>query len=68
MGNNNIYNIKTPVNNDQGANKSYADSKVAKAGGTMSGVLDMNNNKIINTAESTNDADVLNKAYIENGF
>ena len=68
MGNNNMYNIKTPVNNDQGANKSYADSKVAKAGGTMSGVLDMNNNKIINTAESTNDADVLNKAYIENGF
>ena len=39
MGNNYIYNVKTPVNNDQGANKSYVDTKVAKAGGTMSGVL-----------------------------
>ena len=68
MGNNYIYNVKTPVNNDQGAKKSYVDSKVAKAGGTMSGVLDMNNNKIINTAESTNNGDVVNKAYIENGF
>ena len=38
MGNNYIYNVKTPVNNDQGVNKSYVDSKVAKAGGTISGV------------------------------
>ena len=38
MGNNYIYNVKTPVNNDQVVNKSYVDSKIAKAGGTMSGV------------------------------
>ena len=38
MGNNYIYNVKTPVNNDQGVNKSYVDSKVAKAGGTISDV------------------------------
>ena len=30
MGNNYIYNVKTPVNNDQGANNSYVDSKVAR--------------------------------------
>lgn len=32
MGNNFIYNVKTPVNNDHGANKSYVDQHVAKAG------------------------------------
>lgn len=40
-GNNYIYNVKTPVNNDQGANKVYVDQKVAKSGDKMSGILDM---------------------------
>lgn len=30
MGNNYIYNVQTPINNDQGANKSYVDQHVAK--------------------------------------
>ena len=46
MGNNYIYNVKTPINNDQGANKSYVDQHVAKAGDTMSGDLNMGDNKI----------------------
>ena len=33
MGNNYIYIVKTPVNNDQGANKSYADTKLSLTGG-----------------------------------
>ena len=32
MGNNYIYNVRTPVNNDQGADKCYVDQHVAKAG------------------------------------
>ena len=46
IGNNYIYNVKTPINNDQGANKSYVDQHVAKAGDTMSGNLNMDGNKI----------------------
>ena len=38
MGNNFIYNVKTPVNNDQGANKSYVDQKISTSGNTMSGI------------------------------
>ena len=46
MGNNYIYNDKTPINNDQGANKSYVDKHVAKAGDAMSSDLNMGNNKV----------------------
>lgn len=48
VGNNYIYNVNTPVNNDLGANKSYFDQNVAKSGDTMTGVLNMNGNKITN--------------------
>ena len=51
MGNNYIYNVKTPVNNDQGANKSYAKTKLSLTGGVMLGNLDMNNNGIYNLAQ-----------------
>ena len=38
MGNNYIYNVKTPINGNQGAaNKSYVDQHAAKAGDTMLG-------------------------------
>lgn len=46
MGNQFIYNVKTPVNNDQGATKSYVDQKVTKSGDTMSGIVDMGGNEI----------------------
>ena len=46
IGNNYIHNVKTPINNDQGANKSYIDQHVAKTGDTMSGNLNMDGNKI----------------------
>ena len=41
MGDNYIYNVNTPVNNYQGANKSYVGQHVAKAGDTMSGNINM---------------------------
>ena len=44
MGNNYIHNVKTPINNDKGANKSYVDQYVAKAGDAMSSDLNMGNN------------------------
>ena len=46
MGNNYIYNVKTLVNNDQGAKKSYVDQHIAKSGNTMSGDLNMGSNQI----------------------
>ena len=46
MGNNYIYNVKAPINGNQGANKSYVDQYLAKAGDTMSGDLNMHGNKI----------------------
>ena len=33
MGNQFIYNVKTPINIDQGVNKSYADTKLSLTGG-----------------------------------
>ena len=51
MGTNYIYNVKTTINNDQGVNKSYADTKLSLSGGLMIGNLDMNNNRIYNLAQ-----------------
>ena len=118
MGNNYIYNVKTPISGNQGANKSYVDQHVPKAGDTMSGDLNMDCNKIkglptkgqagdettsndygltiinsvssvfldhagslpmtgslhmgnkniINLANPTNNADAVNKAYVDTGF
>ena len=50
MGTNYICNVKTP-DNDQGANKSYVDTKLSLSGGVMRGNLDMNNNSIYNLAQ-----------------
>lgn len=60
MGNQFIYNVKKPVNNDQGANKSYVDQNLAKAGDTMSGILNMGSNKITNVGDATNGSDAIN--------
>ena len=55
MGNQFIYNVKTPINIDQGVNKSYADTKLSLSGGLMTGNLDMNNNRIYNVAQPNGD-------------
>ena len=63
MGNNYIYSVKTPVNNDQGANKSYAKTKLSLTGGVMRGNLDMNNNGIYNLAQPNGNNQPATKNY-----
>ena len=69
MGNNYIHNVKTPINNDQGANKSYVDQHVAKAGDTLSGDLNMGGNKIkrLPTRSQAGD-EATSIAYVDDNF
>ena len=68
MGNQFIYNVKTPINIDQGVNKSYADTKLSLSGGLMTGNLDLNNNRIYNVAQPTGDNQLATKIWSENKF
>ena len=67
MGNHFIYNVKTPINIDQGLNKSYADTKLSLSGGIMAGNLDMNNKRIYNVAQY-GDNQPATKIWSENKF
>ena len=55
MGNQFIYNVKTPTNIDHGVNTSYADTKLSLSGSLMTRNLDMNNNRIYNVAQPNSD-------------
>ena len=68
MGTNYTYNVKTPINNDQGVNKSYADTKLSLSGGLMTGNLDMNNDRIYNVAQPNGDNQPAAKLWSENKF
>ena len=68
MGTNYIYNVKTPINNDQGVNKSYADTKLSLSGGLMTGNLDMNSDRIYNVAQPNGDNQPATKLWSENKF
>ena len=68
MGTNYIYNVKTPINNYQGVNKSYADTKLSLSGGLMTGNLDMNNNRIYDFAQSNGNDQSATKIWSENKF
>ena len=68
MGNQFVYNVKTPINIDQGVNKSYADTKLSLSGGLMTGNLDMNNNRIYNVAQPNGDNQPATKVWSENKF
>ena len=68
MGNQFIYNVNTPINIDQGVNKSYADTKLSLSGGLMTGNLDMNNNRIHNVAQPNGDNQPATKIGSENKF
>ena len=67
MGTNYIY-VKTPINNDQGVNKSYADTKLSLSGGVMQGNLDMNNNRIYNLAQPNGYNQPATKNYKDTNF
>ena len=66
MGNHFIYNVKASINNDQGANKVYVDTKLSKSGGLMTGNLGMNNNRIYNVAQPNGDNQPATKIWSEN--
>ena len=68
MGNQFSYNVKTPINIDQGVNKSYADTKLSLSGGLTTGNLDMNNNRIYNVAQPNGDNQPATKMWSENKF
>ena len=68
MGNQFIYNVKTPINIDQGVNKSYADTKLSLSGGLMTGNLDMNNNRIYNVAQPSGANQPATKIWSKNKF
>ena len=67
MGTNYIY-VKTPINNDQGVNKSYADTKLSLSGSVMQGNLDMNNNRIYNLAQPNGNNQPATKNYKDTNF
>ena len=69
MGNQFIYNVKTPVNNDQGANKAYADTKLSLSSGVIKGNLDINKKRdILKLAQPNGDDQPTTKIYTDNNF
>lgn len=52
---------------DADAAKKVADAALPKAGGTMSGAINMNSKKITNLATPTEAADAANKSYVDAG-
>ena len=70
--------VKTPTADASPATKSYVDSKITnlengstalpyvkKAGDSMTGVLNMSNNKVTNVADPTANGDAVNKKYVD---
>ena len=60
--------IKTPVNSDQGVNKSYADTKLSLTGGVMQDNLDMNNNRMYNLAQPNGNNQPAPQKYTDTNF
>lgn len=64
-----ITGLSNPTNASDAANKSYVDTQVATrlalAGGTMSGAIAMGTNKITGLGTPTADADAATKAYVD---
>ena len=63
-----IYKVKTPINSDQGVNKSHADIKLSLSGGLMTGNLDMNNKRMYSVAQPSGDNEPVTKIWSENKF
>ena len=65
MNGNSITNLKNPRLGGEAATKTYADDKLAKTGGTMSGAINMGSSKITNLGDPTANADASTKKYVD---
>ena len=65
MNHNSITNLKDPEFGGEAATKSYADKKLALAGGTMTGSINMENNEITNLPTPTGNSNAATKKYVD---
>jgi len=60
-----LTNLGTPTDNTDAATKAYADTKLALAGGTMTGAIAMGTSKITGLGNPDADTDAANKGYVD---
>ena len=60
-----ITNVATPTSNNDAATKAYADTKLAKSGGAMTGEISMGGEKITSLASPTASNDAATKSYVD---
>ena len=64
MGNQTIFNVKDPTQDDQGANKRYVDKFLPLSGGAMKNDLSMGGNKITNIGRPMKGDDAATKKFV----
>lgn len=77
LGNHSIINVANPINASDVANKSYIDNTIESlsnelqdiylplTGGMLSGILNLNNNRITGVGTPTSNSDAANKNYVD---
>jgi hypothetical protein len=60
-----LTNLGTPTDGTDAVTKTYADTKLALTGGTMTGAIAMGTSKITGLGTPTDDADAANKGYVD---
>ena len=65
MNHHSIVNLKDPTFGKEAATKDYADKKIAKSGGIMTGSINMGTNEITNLAEPTGNGNASTKKYVD---
>ena len=65
MNHHSIVNLKDPTFGKEAATKDYADKKLAKSGGRMTGSINMGTHEITNMAEPTGNGNASTKKYVD---
>ena len=63
-----IYHLAEPTEGDHAATKSYADGKLSKEGGSLSGILNMQDNYIAGVKTPSSGSDAANRSYVDGNF